>query len=91
MPGLDKAYNEALVEYTFAKADYDEWLAKTKAEDATRAKAQAEKARREAASKRAKSKTPKTGDDSGLAGSAALMVGAAAALAATKRKRREDI
>lgn len=91
MPGLDKAYNEALVEYTFAKADYDEWLAKTKAEDAARAKAQAEKARREAASKRAKSKTPKTGDDSGLAGSAALMVGAAAALAAAKRKRREDV
>lgn len=91
MPGLDKAYNEALVEYTFAKADYDEWLAKTKAEeDAARTKA--EKARREAASKRAaKSKTPKTGDDSGLAGSAALMVGAAAALAATKRKRREDV
>ena len=77
------AYADSLAAYTVAKSDYDEFV---------NAEKKAEEARKEAAAKVAamnKSKAPKTGDSTDLDLAALGLAGAAAALAASRKKKTE--
>ncbi len=76
-------YAEALADYTIAKTDYDSFV------DAER---KAEEARKAAMTKVAvteKSKAPKTGDSTDLDLAALGLAGAAAALAASRKRKTE--